>query len=61
MDWDHWRRLVGLFKRALRTEQRLTIEELLQLAEAIFDYGLVIQASGEVVRVPALLPDRRDS
>jgi hypothetical protein len=37
-------RVLGHLKRALRMEQRPTIEQLLQLAEAIFDYGLTIQA-----------------
>jgi len=40
----HLLELLGRLKRALRMEHRLTIEELLQLAEAIFDYGLTIQA-----------------
>src|SRR5882762_2963435 len=38
------RQVFGFLKRALRMEQRLTVEELIQLAEAIFDYGLTIQA-----------------
>jgi hypothetical protein len=33
-------------------EQRLTIEEVLQLAEAIFDYGLTIQASEQWSGLP---------
>jgi hypothetical protein len=44
---DHLRRVIGHLKRALRMEQRLTVEEfyqLLQLSEAIIDYGRMIQA-----------------
>jgi hypothetical protein len=37
------RRVLRSLRRALRMEQRLTIDELLPLAEAIFDYGLKIQ------------------
>jgi hypothetical protein len=43
---EHLRRVIGHLKRALRKEQRLTIEEfnqLLQLSEAIIDYGRMIQ------------------
>ena len=43
---EHLRRLFGTLKRALRTDQRLTIGkfyELLQLAEAITDYAQIIQ------------------
>ena len=43
---EHLRRLFGTLKRALRTDQRLTIGkfyELLQLAEAITDYAQMIQ------------------
>jgi hypothetical protein len=39
--------MIGHLKRALRKEQRLTIEEFnqrLQLSEAIVDYGRMIQA-----------------
>ena len=44
MYWDHWQRLLGLFKRALRMERRLNISELAPLADAISDYGRMIQA-----------------
>jgi hypothetical protein len=40
------RRMIGHLKRALRMEHRLTVEEfykLLQLSEAIIDYGRMIQ------------------
>ncbi len=43
---DHFRRMLGQLKRALGIKQRLTIEEfyrLLQLAEAIVDYGRMFQ------------------
>jgi len=51
MDWESWRRLVGLFKHVVR-ERRLNIEELLLLAEAIFDYGLTIRASEKWSALP---------
>jgi hypothetical protein len=44
---EHLRRAIGHLKRALRKEQGLTVEEfyqLLQLSEAIIDYGRMIQA-----------------
>jgi hypothetical protein len=44
---EQLRRLLGYLKRTLRPEQRLTVEEfyqLLQLSEAIIDYGRMIQA-----------------
>jgi len=44
---EHLRRVLGHLKRALRMEQRLTDKEfnqLLQLSEAIIDYGRMIQA-----------------
>jgi hypothetical protein len=41
----------GFLKRALRMD-RLTIQELLLLAEAIFDYGLTIQASEKWLAPP---------
>jgi len=41
---QRFRPVRGFLKRALRMEKGPTIEELLQLAEAIFDYGLTIQA-----------------
>jgi hypothetical protein len=47
MYWEHVRRMIGHLKRALRMEDRLTVEEfyqLLQLSEAIIDYGRMIQA-----------------
>ena len=47
MDREHLRRVLGHLKRALRKEQRLTVEEFnqrLQLSEAIIDYGRMIQA-----------------
>lgn len=40
----HWQRLVGLFKRALRMDRRLNIGEFTLLADAISDYGRMIQA-----------------
>jgi len=43
---EHLRRVLGHLKRALRKEQPLTVEEfnqLLQLSEAIIDYGRMIQ------------------
>lgn len=36
--------LLGRLKRALRIDRRLTHEELLQLAEAIIDFGRMLQA-----------------
>jgi hypothetical protein len=44
MGREQWRPLLGLLKRTLRMERRLTIEELLLLAEAVVKYGLTIQA-----------------
>ena len=44
---EHLRRMLGHLKRALRMEQRLTLEEFyqqLQLSEVIIDYGRMIQA-----------------
>lgn len=44
---EHLQRLIGLLKRTLRVERRLTLEEcyqLLQLAEALIEYGRMIQA-----------------
>ncbi len=41
---EQFLRVLGLPKRALRRERRLTIDELLPLAEAIVNYGLAIQA-----------------
>jgi hypothetical protein len=46
MDRDKLRRLIARLKQALRLERRLTREEfyqLLQLSEAIIDYGRMIQ------------------
>ena len=46
MDRDKLRRLIGHLKRALHLERRLTHEEfyqLLQLSEAIIDYGRMIK------------------
>lgn len=43
---DQLQRVLGHLKRALRIEQRLAVEEfnqLLQLSEAILDYGRMIQ------------------
>jgi hypothetical protein len=43
---EHIRQMMGHLKRALRMEHRLTVEEfyqLLQLSEAIIDYGRMIQ------------------
>lgn len=52
MGQGYWRRLVRLFKRTVRVERRLNIEELLLLAEAIFDYGLKIRASEKWSALP---------
>lgn len=52
MSRGHWRRLFGLFKRAVRMGRRLNIAELLLLAEAIFDYGVTIQASEKWSALP---------
>ena len=44
---EHLRRVLGHLKRALRMEQRLTLEEFyqqLQLSQVIIDYGRMIQA-----------------
>ncbi len=63
MDRDKLRRRLGRLMRALRLEQRLTLEEfhqLLQLSEAILDYGRMIQeycgcaAPYAIVEVPEL-------
>ena len=63
MDRDHLRRLLAHLKRALRMKQRLTIEEFYQLfgmAEAIIDYGRMIEVYGEhsplfvIVEIPDL-------
>ena len=43
---EHVRRMLGHLKRVLRMEHRLTVEEfyqLLQLSEAIVDYGRMLQ------------------
>jgi hypothetical protein len=59
----HLRRLIGHLKRAMRREQRLTVEEFnqrLQLSEAIIDYGRMIQAHYErsvpevIVEIPEM-------
>jgi hypothetical protein len=59
----HLQRLVTHLKRALRIERRLTVEEfyqLLQLSEAIIDYGRMIQEYYEcpvpdvIVEIPEL-------
>ena len=45
--YQRFQRVIGLLKRTLRMDQRLTVEEfdqLLQLSEAIVDYGRMIQA-----------------
>ena len=42
---EQLRQVSSFLKRTLRMEQRLTIQELLLLAEATVDYGLTIQAS----------------
>ena len=66
----HLRRLLGHLKRALRMEQRLTIEEfyqLLQLSEAIVEYGRMIQvyhessASNVIVEIPELASRFRET
>ena len=44
MFWKQFRSPLGFFKRALRMERRLSIEELLPLVESILEYGLTIQA-----------------
>jgi len=57
---EHVRRMVGHLKRALRMEHRLTVEEfyqLLQLPEAIADYGA---NAPDVLRVLRAIRDRRD-
>ncbi len=44
---EHLRRVLDHLKRVLRIEQRLTVEEfyqLLQLSEAVIDYGRMIQS-----------------
>jgi hypothetical protein len=60
---EHLRPLLGRLKRALRMEQRLTVEEfnqLLRLSEAIIDYGRMIQEYNEfpvpnvLVEIPEL-------
>ena len=40
---EHVRRLVDVLRRALRMKQRLTPEGLRRLAEAILDYGRMIE------------------
>jgi len=48
---DDLRRLLGHLKRALRMKQRLTVQEfyqLLELAEAIIDYGRMIEEYGRM-------------
>jgi hypothetical protein len=42
---EQLRQVFSFLKRTLRMEQRLTIQELLLLAEATVNYGLTIQAS----------------
>jgi hypothetical protein len=60
---EHLSRVIGHLKRALRLEQRLTVEEsyqLLQLSEAIIEHGRMIQAYLEasvpnvIVEIPEL-------
>jgi len=46
MHREHLRRLRDLLKRVLWTEQRLSPEELRQLAEAIIDYGRIQAQEG---------------
>lgn len=61
--WEYLRPLLGRLKRALRVKQRLSVEEfnqLLQLSEAITDYGRMIQAYNQfpvpnvIVEIPEL-------
>jgi|HubBroStandDraft_1064217.scaffolds.fasta_scaffold06132_9 hypothetical protein len=57
MDREHWRRPIGLLKRVpqiarTQMERRLNIEELLLLAEAVFDSGLEIRASEKWSAIP---------
>ncbi len=61
--WEHLRPLLGRLQRALRVEQRLTVEafnQRLQLSEAIIDYGRMMHAYNEipvpnvVVEIPEL-------
>jgi len=70
MYWKRLRRLLGHFKCALRMERRLTLEEsyqLLQLAEAIIDYGRMIQSfrgsatPSAVVEIPELAQRFRET
>jgi|HubBroStandDraft_1064217.scaffolds.fasta_scaffold03622_9 hypothetical protein len=70
MDRDKLRRLLGRLKRTLRLERRLTLEEfyeLLQLCEAIIDYGRMIQeyhgsaAPYSIVEIPELASRFRES
>lgn len=61
---DMYRRLLDYLKPALRIDRRLTHEELLQLAEAIIDYGQRLRAYEEwsvppplytIVEIPELV------
>ncbi len=67
---ERGRRLVGRLKRLLGMEQRLTVEEfqqLLQLSEALIDYGRMIQAHYEcpvpevIVEIPELATRFRET
>jgi hypothetical protein len=49
---ERLRQVSSFLKRTLRKEQRLTIQELLLLAEATVDYGLTIQASEKWSALP---------
>ena len=67
---EHLRRVLGHLKRALRKEQPLTVEEfhqLLQLSEAIIDYGRMIQEHFRypvpevIVQIPGLVHRFRET
>jgi len=70
MDRNKLRRLLGPLKRALLMDQRLTREEfhqLIQLSEAIIEYGRMIQAYHEssmpyvIVEIPELATRFRET
>ena len=49
---EQLRQVFSFLKRTLRMKQRLTIQELLLLAEATVNYGLTIQASEKWSALP---------
>ena len=68
--YQRFQRVIGLLKRALRKDQRLTVEEfnrLLQLSEAIIDYGRMIHeycgftVTFVIVEIPELARRFRES